>query len=206
MSRSLLIVPVLHNAADLGSLAPHVREVYERLAGPSAWEEHRQAVEGLWNAVERLLAGRNLEPSKTRLYQDGLPVCNQVKQIVEEVAARGSRNHILLNRLAQGGAQLEGTEDPVLLRLEYQRIKQMLDAPPTERSSQPVGPDALNTAERDHFIAAQIDRTLQEGETGVLFVGLLHRVEDHLSPGIDFEFLLPRPQLEVRARRPECQG
>jgi len=147
----------------------------------------------LWNAIKQLLDAAQLEYPKCRLYQDGLPVCGMELKIVREVAARGSRNHQLLVTLIDRGAILEGTEDSVLLRGEYERVKTLLHSPPAEQSSAPMGPKPNSTAERDQWIARRIDSTLLAGETGILFIGLLHRVEDFLPEDIRTRFLLPRP-------------
>ena len=44
-------------------------------------------------------------------------------------------------------------------------------------------------AERDAFIARRIDETLKEGETGILFLGMLHKVTEILPSDITVENL-----------------
>ncbi len=44
--------------------------------------------------------------------------------------------------------------------------------------------------ERDVFIAERIDATLREGETGILFLGLLHRVDELLDGKLEVRQLI----------------
>lgn len=193
MGRTVLVVPILHNAADLGSLAPEVRKVYEHMAGVAAWQEHQQAIESLWDAIEQLLQAAGLDFHRCRLYQDGLPVCGKEAEIVRDVAARRSRNHQLLVSLMERGATLEGTEDPKLLLLEYQKVKALLANPAPAPPDGSIKRNAGSTVDRDRFIGQRIDATLRDGETGLVFIGLLHRLEDFLPPDIQVRLLLPRP-------------
>ena len=50
---------------------------------------------------------------------------------------------------------------------------------------------------RDQFIAARINHTLGAGETGILFIGLLHSIERHLAKDINVIYPVPDP-LAVR--------
>ena len=67
-----------------------------------------------------------LTPEKTRIYQDGLPICGFEERIVRELAKAGSSNHQLILRLLDQGAVLMGTEDSQLLMEEYEMQKQRL--------------------------------------------------------------------------------
>jgi hypothetical protein len=73
----VLLVPVIHNAADLGSLAESVRAYYLQRLGPAAWKERERTVQRLWDDTRRALAAMPLDFSKLRIYQDGLPVCGR---------------------------------------------------------------------------------------------------------------------------------
>src|SRR5262249_55932565 len=59
---------------------------------------------------------------KARLYQDGLPACGLEEKIVRDLAMQGVPNYRILLKLMERGATLEGTEDPDLLRTEYELI------------------------------------------------------------------------------------
>jgi hypothetical protein len=125
--RSLLVVPILHTAADLGSLAESVRGHYLAKYGPAAWAQRERTVAAIWADVRKRLAAMTPDCAKLRVYQDGLPVCGQELKIVEELAAAGSVNHQIVLDLVRQGATLVGTEDPRLLIAEYQMHRRQLD-------------------------------------------------------------------------------
>ncbi len=75
--KRVIFVPVIHNAADLGSLAEAVREHYRRRLGPAAWTQRERAVRTLWDDIRRAIAALGLDLHKVRIYQDGLPRCSR---------------------------------------------------------------------------------------------------------------------------------
>jgi len=82
-----------------------------------------------------------------------------------------------------------GTEAWELLKEEYRLAQESLasqggaatPAPSAVRS--PAAGESI-LEQRDRFIARRINETLKEGETGILFLGMLHSVERHLSQDI----------------------
>jgi hypothetical protein len=121
-----------------------------------------------------------------RVYQDGLPVCRHEREIVSELAGAGNRNHRLLLELQARGATLMGTESPELLVEEYQLAAAALAPGATVRTRmrQKQLHDTL-LDKRDRYIAARINGTLGAGETGILFMGMLHEVARYLDSDID---------------------
>jgi hypothetical protein len=191
MARRVIAVPVIHTAADLGSLVEAVRTRYQRELGAAAWENRQRAVAGLWDAITQRIAALHLDYSVVRIYQDGLPVCAHELDIVRELARAGSRNHQLILELLDQGAVLVGTEDPQLLLREYQmQRRQLLPAESATRG--PVG-GAAEAAEvlalRDRWIAQRIAETLLDGQTGLLFLGAAHRLDALGALGIRIETL-----------------
>jgi len=45
---------------------------------------------------------------------------------------------------------------------------------------------------RDVYIGQRIDKTLREGETGLLFIGIIHRVNEKLPKDIEIDYLIYR--------------
>jgi hypothetical protein len=184
--RQLIHVPIVHSQADLGPIQERVRQAYIERGGEQAWKASRAAVADFWNAIEKAMDGLDLDYRKVRLYQDGLPVCGQEGRIVRDLAEQGGTNYRILLKLSQRGAVIEGTEDPDLLRKEYELI--MADAAggvsgaekAAKSESAAVLRDLLHG--RDRFIVQRIDATLRPGETGILFLGALHRAIEML-PG-----------------------
>jgi len=178
--RRLIHVQIVHSQADLGPIQERVRQAYLEKGGEEAWKASREAVAKFWNAIEKAMDGLHLDYRKVRAYQDGLPVCGQEERIIRDLAEQGGANYRILLKLAGRGAKIEGTEDPDLLRREYKLIMAGLHADAGSLSADTdkdenaaVFRDLLDR--RDRFIAQRIDQTLQAGETGILFLGALHR-------------------------------
>ncbi len=171
----------------MGSLAESLKKEYIKKYGIHKWEQHLKKINDLWTGIEERLNKRDLYYNNVKVYQDGLPVCGKELEIVRDIANSGGRNHLLLLKLIQNGATLMGTEDPALLIKEYKLIK---DA--TARKGAEKGTDGRTNymAERDAFIANRIDTTLKDGETGILFLGMLHKVDEKLPSGIVVDYLI----------------
>lgn len=184
--KRVILVPVIHNFADLGSLAESVRAHYVRRFGPQVWGQREQAVKRLWDAIRKAIDALALDYRSVRIYQDGLPVCGKEERIVEELAGAGSLNHQLVLELVRKGAMLAGTEDPQLLIREYQLQRRQI-GPAADAAATPSSPNeaAEVLAARDQCIAQRIAATLQSGETGLLFLGAAHRMDALGSLGIE---------------------
>ncbi len=185
--KRVIVIPIIHNAADLGSLAESVRAHYVRRFGPKVWEQRQWAVRELWQGIRRAIDALHLDYHRVRIYQDGLPVCGKEEPILQELAEAGSLNHQLVRELMGRGAALVGTEDPQLLIREYQLQRRRLGAEANEKtSSASVSDEAAGIlAARDRFMAERISATLQDGETGLLFLGAAHRLDAFRAAGLD---------------------
>lgn len=187
--KRVIHVPIVHSQTDLGPIQERVRQAYIEKGGEEAWKASREAVAQFWNTVEEAMDHLPLDYTKLRLYQDGLPVCGQEERIVRDLAQQGGANYRILLKLAERGARIEGTEDPDLLRREYELIMGGLSAGVGDVAGQTstaetaaVFRDLLER--RDRFIALRIEKTLQAGETGILFVGALHHAATMLPDTI----------------------
>jgi hypothetical protein len=200
--RRLIHIPIIHTAADLGSLSGFVQAHYTRVCGKTSRSQREDVVKALWTDIEANLNALHLNAQKTRIYQDGLPICGFEEKIVRELAKAGSSNHQLILRLLDQGAVLMGTEDSRLLLEEYEMQKERLtqeagkNATPAEQENRL---DRVLKA-RDSFIAERIAATLQEGEVALLFLGALHRLDALLSTDIWVETL--GDALHKTVRRP----
>lgn len=202
--RTLVYVPMLHTEVDLGSAASELRAALQHLRAPGqpdVWSERQTLLREMWRGIAVRLDEMNLPYATTRVYQDGLPICGREEAIVNELAERGSLNHRLIVALQQRGAQLMGTEDPALLIGEYerlQRLKALWQVSTTEEAAAgSEEQEELLRAEgeallrqRDTFIAGRIEQTLQQGETAVVFLGLLHRVDEHFVGCCDLRLII----------------
>jgi hypothetical protein len=209
--RALIYVPILHSEVDLGTMAGEVRRRFEAAFGAEEWTRRFASVETMWSGLRAKLCALPVDWRATRLYQDGLPVCGREREIVSDLAAQGSRNHQLLAELVARGAVLMGTEDPEVMVREYRRAQKLVQASQRGARSALVAElkreGDITLRQRDAFIARRIDSTLQEGETGILFIGLLHRVDELLDGKFEVRHLIHNlpfgadPWRQLKARR-----
>jgi hypothetical protein len=179
--RRLLWVPIVHSPEDLGSLSSAVRRASTKKTGHRGWKKKVETINQIWKQIERSLENRSLPWTRVRLYQDGLPICGREWEIVKELADAGSPNHRILLKLVKRGAKLMGTESPDLLLEEYELSKRVLQGAESEDEEHVSREAALLLERRDRFIAKRIDDTLASGETGVIFLGMLHSLEPWLD-------------------------
>lgn len=187
-SRKLIYVPIIHTQADMGALRDTVQRLKTRRLGRKGLERNLNLIDGLWTEIEKTIDRLPLSYEKVRLYQDGLPVCGREVEIVCDLARAGTRNHQLLLRLKERGATIMGTESSELLLEEYELIKGLL------ASGEPVGTKSIAARQkglsdsllkrRDMYIAHRINETLRANETGILFIGMLHRLTQWLAKDV----------------------
>jgi hypothetical protein len=199
-TRTLLYIPIIHTHADMGAMGDEIRRTVLRTSGARGWQRKVEAVSEGWDRIDRAIARLPRPLAKVRLYQDGLPVCGREKEIVEELAQKGSRNHRLLVQMMSAGATLMGTESVPLLQEEYERTQEFLAVRGGRGGHRPreetPRPPAVLLRSRDEFIADRINHTLQDGETGILFLGMLHSLTGLLDPGIRVVYPVDRPATE----------
>ncbi|MCX7018518.1 MAG: hypothetical protein NTY46_05890 [Candidatus Sumerlaeota bacterium] len=184
----MIHIRIIHTEADMGGLGKAVQHANIRRMGRVAWLRKVTAANQMWRGIEAYLERLPLDYTKVRIYQDSMPVCGHEMGIVAELAAAGSRNHQLLLKLVNKEAKLMGTEEPELLLDEYELMKQILvNMAPTQTSAihhkQGVFRASLLNR-RDEFIARRINDTLLDGETGLLFLGILHSPLSAVAPDI----------------------
>jgi hypothetical protein len=187
---------MIHALSDFGSVAKRMESAAEEMLTVAGWQKHQESVRRFWDELrtelelrlEKDLAGADW--GKLRIYQDGMPVGGEdARRIVNEVAEAGSPNYRLVRELLARGAQIEGTEDPGLLREEYELARRLATARGPVEEAQALQAYRQRSGEllraRDIFIARRIDETLKQRELGLLFIGALHRVLDYLPADIE---------------------
>jgi hypothetical protein len=205
--RKLVIIPIVHSASDLGRLQGELADLKKRMMSPSEIESGRDAVEQFWIELKHAIKQWSQDFSKVQIYQDALPVgpdpkLNIEQRIVDDLAAKGSENHKLLKWMIQSGAKLVGTEDPALLMKEYELVQKTLhfysggkQVPQADFDLHCENQKTL-LRERDAFIASRIDDTLLDDHLGIIFLGLLHRLESYLSDDIHASFPFGKPNAQ----------
>lgn len=189
--RTLIYVPIIHTDPDLGSLASEVEKKALRFLG-ERWSKHKRTVEKYWQEIHRYFSKKKFKGVK--IFQDGLPVGGEKgKSLVNKLAKTGSPNYKLLKNLIDQGATLLKTEEPTLLKKEYQLTKNLI----TKKNlllaifaflNYKFTKDSLLKA-RDEYIANQINQNLGKGETGICFLGTYHEVLPKLAEDIKIVLL-----------------
>lgn len=185
--RKLIYIPVIHMSADLGSIAKQVDKRGIAGFGEEFWKKHRETISGFWDSVVKYFA--NLEVKDFKIYQDGMVTDGEVGQkIVEEGIKAGSKNYEIIDDLVKRGAILVQTEDFPLVKEERDRIVKITQAKTiTEKLIAYLRYRLTKNRllrKRDRFIAKAIDETLNDGETGILFIGAYHDIIPNLSKNI----------------------
>jgi len=185
--KKLYYVPIIHTEPDLGSVGAGINRVSSIICGEERWNRHKQTVSDFWNSIADyvdLLGDINL-----KIYQDGLMADGELGlKIIEEGAKGGSKNHEIVLKLIKKGGEIRKTEDPSLLKEEYGHILKLSQSKSfLEKGLAYLQYKMRKTRlmeERDKFIARNINETLQDGETAILFIGAYHNVFPRLSKDI----------------------
>jgi len=172
---------------DLGSEAAAIDSKSASLFGEERWAKHKESVAKFWESIATYFATANT--STLKIYQDGLPADGALgRKIIEEAAKRGSKNHQIILSLMARGAEIRKTEDPALLKEEYEYITGLTHSRSATEKTIASAKYKLRknklTKERDKFVAKTIDETLKEGETGLLFMGSYHNIFPYLPKDI----------------------
>ena len=188
--RKLIVVPIVHSQIDMGSAKEKLVEITKKALGPAEFESHQTAIREFWGNLDKKFGSSNLEWRKTRIYQEGLPTTDKelIFKIIEEAADKGSVNYMLIRRLINKEAMIEGTENSTLLTEAWDLIQ--------KATKGEINPSDLEKrmdeieSKRDTFIAERINKTLKEGETGLLFLGAHHHINMLLDTDIVVEEIL----------------
>lgn len=169
-NRKLYKFEIIHSKEDMGNLA--VRDQDELIDDRTRKQ---------WYFIKEYIDSLKLDFSKVKVYQDGLPKGNASKTLKKVQ----SPNYDFLRELKKNGAKIIGTENPTLLGEEFNFIKEIKDASDKEAKQKAFEvylqrlPSLLE--ERDAYMAQRVLETLKEGETGIMFVGLAHKIGDQLQ-------------------------
>ncbi len=193
--RTLIQIRTIHTPSDMGSMSDAlIQETVDRV-GYKRWKQNARKIEAFWDRLEGRIRDLNLDWREVRIYQDGLPDVGDEMgiRIVRDAADKGSRNYRLIKGLAELGARIEGTEDPQLLKGEYDHIEAIANAKSAKERADAwrrygsVKKDLIDR--RDDYIAKKIHLTLQEGGIGLLFIGAAHDLARRLPEDIQIREL-----------------
>ncbi|MBI5236138.1 MAG: hypothetical protein HY886_07815 [Deltaproteobacteria bacterium] len=121
------------------------------------------------------------------------------KKIIEEGIKSGSKNFEIISSLLKKGAVLVKTEDLNLLRLEVDRLIKI------SKAETMIGKVAAYLEyiltknsllrRRDEFMARRINETLEDGQTGILFVGAYHDAARWLASDVSVKEVKDRKKV-----------
>ena len=200
MMRKLIYVPVIHVESDLGSIAPEIDKKSAEVCGKERWEKHKQTVIVFWDVIEGFF--RKLDAGNLKIYQDGLMAGGDLgRRIVEEGAKKGSRNYQIVGDLMKRGAEIRKTEDVELLKEELNQILRIAQSSSAwEKTVAHIGKEVDRETlleKRDRFIAKTINETLEDGGSGVLFIGAFHNVVSMFAKDIKVQEVKSRKKVKT---------
>ena len=198
--RTLIYVPIIHTDADMGSVGAAMEKQSSAYIGSERWLKHKQMVIKFWGNVATYFAA--FDADNLKIFQDGLPAGGELgMKIVLQAANQGSLNYRIILDLLNRGAVLCQTEDPGLLRTEYELLRSLVqpEGHLKRQVSRPQDKSRLEklAVERDKFVARSIDTGLNEGESAVLFMGSFHDVLKHLPADIQVKQLKDRGKVNA---------
>lgn len=187
--RTLIYVPIIHSVADMGSLGDALKRKSVSGLGENIWQKHTDTVSGYWSAIESYFESNELYVPGIKIYQDGMFVDGEIAmKLIGDGVKSGSKNSEIVLKLINRGAILIKTEDFKMVKDEYDGLQLILKAKSNiKKLIQLVRYKILKPTllrRRDRFIAATIDETLGQNETGVLFIGAYHNVMKRLPKDV----------------------
>jgi hypothetical protein len=187
--RKLIYVPIIHSMADMGSIGKELKHKSISSYGEKKWQKHTEAVNDYWEAIESYFENIDLSMKGIRIYQDGMFVEGEMAmKIIDEGIKSGSKNSIIVSKLIGKGAILMKTEDLNMIKNEYDGLQSVLKSKSNMMKLfqlfryKILKPILL--LRRDRFIAGRIAETLDQNETGILFIGANHNVMKRLPKDI----------------------
>jgi len=188
--RKLVYVRIVHTSADMGTLSEELVQLAISKIGKEKWEENQKLIEKFWDELEKEIFQLNLDFKHTRIYQDGLPCEGEIgMKIIHGTAELGSKNYQIIEKLVVKGAKVVATESPQLLIEERNLLLETLNNSSTaekdEAKKKYDSKKDILLEQRDAYIASRINNTLEDGKTGILFIGAEHNVIPKLAHDIE---------------------
>ncbi len=170
MGKTLLLVPRMYTETEFKTLTASLPEDFKQKTG-EFWD--------YVNARLAMFSGR-----LNKIYRDR--VCTAGNEALNQLRSMDSENYKAAKDLVDNGASIIATEDPILVGESEAWVEmfksQQLDTVVLELLQQ-------NLEERAKYISKRIDETLEDNETGVLFI----EPDLHVEFGNDFRIIRTCP-------------
>jgi hypothetical protein len=204
MVKKLVIIPIIHSEKEMGSLKSDISAMIDRKFGKEKRDQHRKDVAVFWENLRTIVNDilDSVDARAIKIYQDGIPIGGEIGVKLVAMGAKDEiPNHQIVLSMIERGAILEKTENPALLKEEYEIVKAIVNAktdPERESLSEKYKKRLYElTIERDRYIAQRISESLMDGMYGTLFIGATHDVVPYISPDIGL-FICNFRKKEVR--------
>lgn len=187
--RTLIYVPIIHSIADMGSMGEELKRKSISGFQESEWQKHIDTINGYWKAIESYFKNIDIYIRGVKIYQDGMFVDGEMAlKFIDEGIKSGSKNSEILLYLIDRGAILIKTEDFEMVKAEYDGLQSILKSKMSIKKLLNIIKYKFSKSKyltrRDKFIADRIDKTLDQNETGILFIGAYHNVMKRLPKDI----------------------
>jgi hypothetical protein len=173
----------------MGSLGIELNRKSISELGENRWQKHIETVNGYWASIESCFETSDFFIKGIKIYQDGMFVDGEMAmKIIDEGIKSGSKNSEIVSKLIGRGAILIRTEDFNMVKDEYDGLQSVLKSKTNIKKlflllrykiSKPIF-----LIRRDKFIAGRIAETLDQNETGILFIGAYHNIMKRLPKDI----------------------
>jgi hypothetical protein len=157
MSRILLIVPRIYTKAEFREEASYVPDDYDAKC-EEFWSYVAEKL-GVFKGRIKKIFGESLSTSR--------------KEALLALSGDDQRSRSLLASLLEEGAEVEPTEDPILIA-ETESWTEMMKQTPNPTVSELYG---QSLAERNRYVANRIGESLREEEVGLLLIDSRRRIE-----------------------------
>lgn len=187
--RTLYVVPIIHTAEEYGSLGPAISQAFIARYGQATFSRLQEEIQEYWTLVGERIDKAIGDFRDLVIYQDSFPVGERekVRAFFDLLLADHPRspNFLLVKKLLDRGAVLEGTEDMDLIVAQLEIYQRAAAAQSPLEQQRILAENAVRTEEitrqRDAFIARRIQGTLPEGGRGILLIGKEHDVISELD-------------------------
>jgi hypothetical protein len=140
-------------------------------------EDFTQKSEEFWNYVrDKLNTQRNIR----KIYYDSL-VTNERDKALEFVKKSNERSFEIIEQYMNLGAILEATEDPLLVQEAFSWFS-MLQEGKTDLATEEM--IEKNMGDRDKFVTQRIAESLNQDESGILFLAPGRRIDGYIPADI----------------------
>lgn len=182
-------MPIIHSYADMGSLAKELNRESASVVGEENWHKHIDLVNDYWNEIASYFENFDFHDKIIKIYQDGMFVDGEAAlNIINEGINSGSKNSEIVSKLIRRGAILIKTEDFKMVKNEYDGFQSILKS---KSNIQKIFSllrykilKGFYLLSRDKFISGRIAETLNQNETGILFIGAYHNIIKRLPKDV----------------------